>query len=399
MNAQKVVFPCGKVSRSAFREGASDFSLKGAPLFPIEYSYKITGIIMEYLCDVIVPTWNKCELIKQFIASYLASINLPTRLIIIDNGSTDGTKDFLTSLKDTPNCKFEIILNQDNLGYIKGVNQGFDIIQSPYVCLANNDLLFTKGWLEELLAVFNKDSRIGLLNPNSNNLGAHLPSGMSIDDFALTLRSQYQGSFTEMPFCIGFCMCVKKEVIQKIGKLSEEFFPMFFEDSDYSLRVIKANYLIGVARASYVWHKEHGSFNKMGESKIEGFFKNSRNIFNKKWGRILRIAYIADGSVDRPHLDNVLNLARQGNFISLFSRYLQDKPKDIFSKFNYFEHTAIKFVEISNVIGLLWRILTKKKKFDVIVSDNEFLGKIVTKFGFNFIKCCDVVQVNKFKFS
>lgn len=149
--------------------------------------------------------------------SFLACTETPSRLIVIDNGSNDGTKEYLSSLKDTDKCKFVVVLNNENKGFVEGVNQGIRLSDASHVCLVNNDVIFSKGWLAEIISVFENNKQIGLLNPNSNNLGAKVPENKTIESFSKFLREENKGKFVELPFCIGFCLVTKREVIEKVG--------------------------------------------------------------------------------------------------------------------------------------------------------------------------------------
>ena len=101
---------------------------------------------MNYICDIVVLTWNNLDITKQFIDSLLASTEVPFRLIIIDNASSDGTREYLLSLKDSEKCSLEVVLNDKNKGFVAGMNQGLRLSNAEYVFLVNNDLIFSKGW-------------------------------------------------------------------------------------------------------------------------------------------------------------------------------------------------------------------------------------------------------------
>lgn len=322
---------------------------------------------MKALCDIIVLTWNGKDLIEGFIESFLRNTDTPSRLIIIDNASSDGTNEYLLSLKDTGKCSFKIVLNNENKGFVRGMNQGIAVSDAPYVCLANNDLLFTRGWLEEIINIFQKYPQAGILNPNSNNLGARFSEKeISLEDFAGDLRSRYGGVFIEMPFCIGFCMVIKRDVINKIGVLSEDFYPAFFEDSDYSLRTVRAGYKIGMAKGSYVWHKEHASFDKADKKQTEKLFKRNREIFVKKWGEILRIALIADNHRElKENIHKTMETARSGNYVDVYCRNLM---KDMVIT----EHSGVKFVNFNNYFDLFFKVVIKKKRYNVISKIDKF---------------------------
>ena len=73
-------------------------------------------------------------------------------LIIVDNASSDGTKEFLDEYKETKN-NVTVIHNDENFGYAKGNNIGLKVAKGDYIFLLNNDLLFTPNWLEKFVEI------------------------------------------------------------------------------------------------------------------------------------------------------------------------------------------------------------------------------------------------------
>jgi GT2 family glycosyltransferase len=342
-------------------------------------------------------THNNLDTTKKCLESFISSTKIPCQLIIIDNASSDGTPQYLLSLQNKKDYPLKVILNGENKGFIRGINQGIAISKAPYVCLANNDLIFTTGWLDEIILLFEKNSQIGILNPNSNNLGVLPISGASLAEFSEKLRKKYSGVFIEMPFDIGFCMVIRRELIDKIGGLAEELCPMFFEDSDYSLRAHQAGYLVGVARGSYVLHKEHVSISQLGPEKEE-IFKRSRKTYLKKWGKALRIAWILDSYEKvKSNLLEAIRLAREGNYIWFFTREELIR-EDIFKASHFFEHSGIQFIKFKNFVDLAWKIFKKKKKYDLIITDSNFLQKVFRKLNYNVDSLADKEVINKIKF-
>ena len=240
-------------------------------------------------CDVIALSYNRLSCTKEFIRSFFSCTKVPSHLYLIDNASTDGTQEFLKTVGAVPPHTISVICNNENLGFVDGMNQGIALTSAPYVCLANNDLIFTKGWLTEIISIFDTYDTVGIINPHSNNFGRYPPKGVSIHEYAKDLNRQFGGTFVEMPHCIGFCMVIRREVIEKVGGLSAEFSPFFFEDADYVMKAKEAGYLVGLAKGAYVWHHEHASVDKLGKEK-ERQFKKSKRLFEKKWGKPLRIA-------------------------------------------------------------------------------------------------------------
>jgi len=353
---------------------------------------------MNIICDVIILTWDNLEITKKCIESFLENTKIPTRLIVIDNNSNDGTKEYISFLKSSSIHKVEVVLNTENKGFVGGMNQGLELSTAPYVCLANNDLIFTKNWLSEVISVFEKDRAIGVLNPNSNNLDSKPAKGVSLADYSLHLMRSKKGVFVEMPFCIGFCMVIKRDVINIVGGLSEEFQPLFFEDTDYSLKAKDAGFLIGMASASYVWHTEHASVDKLGSQK-KVYFQRSKKAFLKKWGKTLRVAWVIDGHNEIKNcLPEAVNVAREGNFIWIFVKNLPNKQsRNIFLDSGYAEHLGVKIVKFNNIFGLAWNILKKKKKYDILISKNEFIKWFFGKLGFFLLKTSEIQKIKVLK--
>jgi GT2 family glycosyltransferase len=320
------------------------------------------------VCDVVMLAWNKRATTQRCVESYLLHTRLPTRLILIDNASTDDTAAYLSSLKSTPYCDIQVVINKENRGFVGGMNQGIALSSAPYVCLANNDLLFTEGWLEEILAVFKKYPQVGLLNPNSNNLGAKIPDDIPLDVYARQLAKKNAGIFVEMPDCVGFCMFIPRKVMQAVGGLSEEFQPMFFEDTDYSKRVSRAGYLVGVACGAYVWHEEHASMNQLSDNG-KSVFDCSLKAFQRKWGKISRVLYVTPSrQVTQQELDSCIDLARNGYYVTIAAKQLPVSPEALFKQYNRLENYGISFFSYGYIPQLILRAIFKKKKYHAVIA-------------------------------
>ncbi|MCX5707596.1 MAG: glycosyltransferase, partial [Candidatus Omnitrophica bacterium] len=265
-------------------------------------------------------------------------------------------------------------------------------------CLANNDLIFSKGWLEEIISVFDNNPDIGVLNPYSNNVGAYPDKPGKIDEFAENSHGKFKGVFVEMPFCIGFCMFIRRQVIEKVGGLSPEFSPFYFEDTDYSLKAARAGYLVGLAKGAYVWHEGHASLAGLGNKNLE-YFARSKETFQKKWGKTLKVIYqVRDQAEIESVLKDAVRFARKGHYLWFAMKDLKTEPVEIFRKLGIFEHAGIKFINYCSICGLVWRIAFKKKPFDVIVSKNGFLNWFFSKFGYNIFTVFNPEKIDLLKF-
>jgi len=326
------------------------------------------------MCDIVIAVWNNLELTKSCIDSIIKNTDIDYRLIIIDNASNIETKKHLEDLKSKEGQKILLVRNETNLGFIKAVNQGMRLSEAPYVCLINNDTIVTKGWLGEMIRVAESSPKIGLINPSSNTLGQKPKKGELMEAYAEKLKNN-SAFFAEIGSAIGFCMLIKKEIIDKIGIFDEIYGMGNFEDTDYSRRVIKEGYIAVRANCAYVYHDEGSSFGRC--SSFDENFERNRQIYEFRWGKRKWIAYIISSSDDntiRMLEKDIMPQARLGLWIWYFSNKRLALP----------EHSNI----IANVydkyfyLKTLWKVLTKKKRFSEVFVTDERFAKVLKKLAF-----------------
>jgi GT2 family glycosyltransferase len=250
-------------------------------------------------CDIIIPVWNQFELTKDCVENIMKNTGYPYRLIIIDNASDNTTRLYLEGLKKTASPELTLIRNEENIGFVKAVNQGLKVSDAPYVCVMNNDTIPAPHWLENMVEFAETHKDIGLVNPQCNG---HLNT--PIDIYARQLEKD-KGVYMEMNQCQGFCMLIKRELIERIGYLDEEFGIGGFDDTDYSMRAHKAGYRCAAIKNAYVYHRLHASFDKSGDR--EDWVKRNQNIYYEKWGKHLRMGIAV--SIDRLNKDRIGNIA------------------------------------------------------------------------------------------
>lgn len=326
-------------------------------------------------CDIIIPVWNQLSFTRDCIDSIERNTGSAYRLILIDNASDADTRGYLAKLAEREGDKIKLIRNDNNLGFVKAANQGLKAGQSDFACLLNNDTLVTKGWLQEMIDVASRSKDIGIVNPSSNNLGQRPADGEPIEHFAQRLGLQ-RGSSVELGSAIGFCMLIKREVLNKIGLLDEIYGMGNFEDTDFSRRAVKEGYRCVRACGAYVYHRENTSFSKV--KTFDEDFRRNREIYEFRWGRPKRVAYLLEGCDANGLLkltSESIKYARLGNWVWYY-------PKD---RFEAPRHSNIIVVEPPSGnyhIKTAFRILKKKKRFDEIFVADERFGALLEKLEF-----------------
>ncbi|MDD5173433.1 MAG: glycosyltransferase family 2 protein [Candidatus Omnitrophica bacterium] len=326
-------------------------------------------------CDIVIAVWNNLDLTRSCVDSIIRNTDVINyRLIIIDNASNNETKKYLEELRDKEGARVLLVRNESNLGFIKAVNQGIRLSGAPYICLINNDTIVTKGWLSEMIGAAETSPRIGIVNPSSNTLGQNPDKGESAQAYAERLK-RGNVSFTEIGSAIGFCMLIKREVIDKIGVFDEIYGMGNFEDTDYSRRAIKEGYICARAHRAYVFHDEGSSFGR--DRTFDTNFERNRKIYEFRWGKRKWIAYIIssfDDNMVKALEKDIMPEARLGLWVWCFSDKRLALP----------EHSNI----IANVfdrhfyLKTLWKVLTKKKRFSEIFVTDERFAKLLERLSF-----------------
>ncbi|WP_234119713.1 glycosyltransferase [Clostridium hydrogenum] len=236
------------------------------------------------LTSIIILTYNKLNYTKQCIESIRNNTAKSSyELIIVDNCSNDGTKEWLKSQKD-----IITIFNDKNLGFPKGCNQGIKISNGESILLLNNDVVVTENWLSNLTTCLYSSHEIGAVSSVSNScpyyqtIETDYRSIEEMQSFATNYNISDSNKWEGRLKLIGFCMLIKREVIKKIGLLDEIFSPGNYEDDDYSIRIREAGYKLMLCNDTFIHHYGGTSFKEnKGYSKL---LKNNEAKFKEKWG-------------------------------------------------------------------------------------------------------------------
>ena len=260
--------------------------------------------------SIVILTWNGVELTKRCLDSLMKSEGISdVNIIIVDNGSTDGTIDYLEGLDF-----ITLLKNDENLGYAKGVNRGILAADDDSdIILLNNDTEFNDFlWLIKLFNTANESNKYGvtgvkILQGTTDILqhcGAYLPLdtfwGQQITGGEIDV-GQYSG-IHECESVVFACAYIKNDVIKEIGLLEEKFFA-YFEDTDYCLRAKRAGYKIIINGDITISHFESSSTKVNGVSHSKIFLK-SQETFKQLWKTILNQERYSKGTLD---LNSIIN--------------------------------------------------------------------------------------------
>jgi GT2 family glycosyltransferase/tetratricopeptide (TPR) repeat protein/2-polyprenyl-3-methyl-5-hydroxy-6-metoxy-1,4-benzoquinol methylase len=207
------------------------------------------------LTSIVLLTHNELPYTRLCLDSIRQYTDPTYELIIVDNASTDGTLDYLRALGGV-----RVLANAENRGFPAAANQGLQAATGTQVLLLNNDTVVTTGWLDRLLRALAAGPRIGLVGPCSNCVSGEQQVKVGYDDlggldgFAWQWGKAHDCVLEDTDRLVGFCLLIRRAVLDAVGLLDERFGLGCFEDDDYCRRALRAGFRAVIARDAFVHH-------------------------------------------------------------------------------------------------------------------------------------------------
>jgi GT2 family glycosyltransferase len=245
---------------------------------------------------LVMLTWNGLAVTKACLEGLMAKTRgVPFHIVVVDNGSTDGTVEWLRSLEG-----IRLIANPTNEGFVRGNNRALrDIPPDHDVVLINNDIeILQDDWLARLRDAVHADPARGVAGcrmrfPDGRLLHAgvfmplHTFHGFQIGSNQADI-GQYPGT-AEVESVVGACLYIRSEARKAVGLLSEDY-ESYFEDTDYCLRARKAGFKVVCVNDVCVLHHV-GSSTRERPAYLNDLFNRSRATFVAAWGGELASRY------------------------------------------------------------------------------------------------------------
>lgn len=249
-------------------------------------------------CSVVIPNWNGKAVLKPCLDSLMAQTQ-NIDISVVDNGSTDGSADFIK--QNFPTVK--LVQLDKNQGFAGGVNAGIKQAmadQADYIALFNNDAVAEKNWAANLLKSIQANPKAGivtgkLLRSDKTHLdstgecysiwGMPFPRGRNEVD-----SGQYDNQ-PEVFGATGGASLYRAEMLKQIGLFDERFFA-YFEDTDISFRAQLAGWKVIYEPSAVAYHAIGSTSSKLGDFTTYHSVKNFMLLYAKNMPTKLYLKYL-----------------------------------------------------------------------------------------------------------
>jgi GT2 family glycosyltransferase/glycosyltransferase involved in cell wall biosynthesis len=228
---------------------------------------------VDVIIPIYVPSRDVFCLLCNCVQSVLNRTYHPYRLILIDDASPFEEVDpYLQKVKQE-NAEKEIVhlRNKVNRGFVLSANRGMMYGKLNDVLVLNNDTEVTTGWLSRMVQCAYSNPKIATVSPLSNNATLcsipkmntdnPIPEGFTVEDVGKVVQQYSPGVYPELPSVHGFCIYIKRSVLDEIGYFDEDNFSTGYgEECDFSARCIERGYYSVLDDRTFVYHRGEASF-------------------------------------------------------------------------------------------------------------------------------------------
>lgn len=270
-----------------------------------------------------ILNWNGLENTKLCLAS-LKKLDYPNyEVIVVDNGSEDGSKPYFEKQKDIVYVDLP-----KNLGFTGGHLKAAEAAKGEYLAILNNDLVVDPEWLNRCLETFQRHPKAGVVGGKSFKWNDQNKAFDSDNEYYAFQEVDPKTGYTrtllvgeeERPVdsISGAALLIKKEALNKVGYFDDRFFA-YYEETDLIARMLRGGYKAYYNPEAYTWHKVAGS-SKGGEASYFYLFQMHRNRF-----------LFGYKNLDEPYLRVFMNNYRREYQNALY-RLIRSRGKDIEAK-------------------------------------------------------------------
>jgi Predicted glycosyltransferases len=219
--------------------------------------------------DIVIPVYNGYEDVQMCLESIKKYTNLQKHRVLLVNDKSPDER-ILPFLESQVAENIVLINNEENLGFSGSINKGIEYGKND-VILLNSDTIVTKNWVEKIIATAYREENIATVTPLSNSgtlcsvpvicTDNAMPSNVTIDEYAEIIEKSSLKRYSIIPVAVGFCMYIKRNVLQEVGLFDAETFGRGYgEENDFCHRAQQLGYHHVMCDDTFIYHKGTASF-------------------------------------------------------------------------------------------------------------------------------------------
>jgi GT2 family glycosyltransferase/glycosyltransferase involved in cell wall biosynthesis len=222
--------------------------------------------------DIIVPVYNAADDLRRCVDSVLLHTDGDYRLQLIDDASPDpAIGAYLEEIRSRALPRVHCVSNESNVGFTLTANRGMSSARAGAdVVLLNSDTIVTRGWLDKLVRCAQSDACIGTITPFSNNAeicslprfceNNPWPPERDPESMVRALEQAAAPSYPDLPTGVGFCLYIRRALIDSIGVFDPVFGLGYGEENDFCMRAARAGFRNVLCDDAFVVHLGGSSF-------------------------------------------------------------------------------------------------------------------------------------------
>ncbi len=250
------------------------------------------------MISIVIPSFNKVQYTQRCLDSLLFTVDAEYEVVVVDNGSTDGTAEFLLDFRRRAAeaaIPVTVLLHDHNVGACTARNQALALCRGSEIAFLDNDIVVRdRRWLTMLRASLYADETTALVTPkllfpfpplqiehagiaiSPTGVVGYLGRGARRDDPAFNSRRELQGSASA-------CVLVKRAVLDQVGGFDEIFNPVQFEDLDLFYRMKSHGYRLYYEPTVEMYHFENVTTNNSPQINFKYQTVKNGLEFKRRW--------------------------------------------------------------------------------------------------------------------
>lgn len=242
--------------------------------------------------SIVVPVYNHLDDTKRCLQAVTAMGSARQfELIVVDDGSTDGTTDWLSRQSGVRTHRMP-----QNSGFVHACNAGAALARGQYLVFLNNDTEVRAGWLDVLIGTLETAPHCGLVGARLIYPDGRLQEagGIVLDDGGACNYGRgadpTNPAYTylrEVDYCSGACIALPLALFQSLGGFDRRYAPAYYEDTDLAFAVRDAGYQVIYEPRAQVLHFEGRTAGVDSDSGVKQYQKINQQKFVEKWCKAL----------------------------------------------------------------------------------------------------------------